>query len=69
MGNPLDYTALIWGQVETLRDIVAVTGEDPGVERELVLYDQPVGIDGASEESWSDVREGIRRARPPAPCR
>jgi acetate---CoA ligase (ADP-forming) len=61
VGNPLDYTALIWGQVDTLRDIVAVTGEDPSVERELVLYDQPVGIDGASEESWSDVREGIHR--------
>jgi acyl-CoA synthetase (NDP forming) len=67
VGNPLDYTALIWGEVETLRDIVAVTGEDPAIGRELVLYDQPVGIDGASEESWSDVREGIHRGAAESP--
>jgi acetate---CoA ligase (ADP-forming) len=59
IGNPLDYTALIWGEVETLRDIVGTVGDDPGVERVLVLYDQPVGIDGASERSWAAVREGI----------
>jgi acyl-CoA synthetase (NDP forming) len=67
VGNPLDYTALIWGEVDTLRDIVAVTGEDPAIGRELVLYDQPVGIDGASEESWADVREGIHRGAAASP--
>ena len=51
VGNPLDYTALIWGEVETLRDIVATVGADPAIDQLLVLYDQPVGIDGASEES------------------
>jgi acetate---CoA ligase (ADP-forming) len=59
VGNPLDYTALIWGEVETLRDIVAVTGSDPGVDQVLVLYDQPPDLDGAAGESWSSVREGI----------
>jgi acyl-CoA synthetase (NDP forming) len=59
VANPLDYTALIWGQDETLRDIVAAVGDDPAVERVLVLYDQPVGIDGAAERSWRAVREGI----------
>jgi acetyl-CoA synthetase len=59
VGNPLDYTALIWGEVETLRDIVAVTGSDPGVDQLLVLYDQPPDLDGAAGESWSSVREGI----------
>ena len=67
VGNPLDYTALIWGEVETLRDIVAATGEDPAIGRELVLYDQPVGIDGASEESWRDVREGIHQGAAASP--
>ena len=67
-GNPLDYTALIWGDVETLRDIVAVTGADPGVDRVLVLYDQPVGIEGA-RGVLGDGREGIHAARPPARCR
>jgi acyl-CoA synthetase (NDP forming) len=51
IGNPLDYTALIWGEDETLREIVAAVADDPGVERVLVLYDQRVGIDGAPERS------------------
>jgi acetate---CoA ligase (ADP-forming) len=59
IGNPLDYTALIWGEVETLREIVASVGHDPAVGRVLVLYDQPVGIDSAAERSWAAVREGI----------
>ncbi len=59
VGNPLDYTALIWGESDTLRDIVATTGADPGIDQLLVLYDQPGGIDGAADASWSAVREGI----------
>jgi acetyl-CoA synthetase len=59
VGNPLDYTALIWGEVETLRDIVATTGADPGIDQVLVLYDQPAGIEGAANDSWAAVREGI----------
>ncbi len=67
VGNPLDYTALIWGEIETLRDIIVATGEDPAIGRELVLYDQPVGIDGAAEESWRDVREGIHQGAAGSP--
>jgi acetyl-CoA synthetase len=59
VGNPLDYTALIWGQAETLRDIIELVGSDPAVDQVLVLYDQPVGIDGDPDESWAAVREGI----------
>jgi acyl-CoA synthetase (NDP forming) len=59
VSNPLDYTALIWGEVETLRDIVATTGADPGIDQVLVLYDQPAGIEGAANDSWAAVREGI----------
>jgi acyl-CoA synthetase (NDP forming) len=59
VGNPLDYTALIWGEVEPLRDIVIAAGSDPGIDQVLVLYDQPGGIDGAPDASWSAVREGI----------
>jgi acetate---CoA ligase (ADP-forming) len=59
VGNPLDYTALIWGEVETLRDIIATTAADPGIDQILVLYDQPAGIDGAPDASWAAVREGI----------
>ena len=60
IGNPLDYTALIWGEAETLSDLIVAVGEDAAIDGVLVLYDQPAGIEGAVEESWSAVREGIR---------
>ena len=59
VGNPLDYTSLIWGDVERLRDIVAAVGEDPAVERILVYYDQ--AADSGRGGSWAAVREGIRQ--------
>jgi acetyl-CoA synthetase len=59
VGNPLDYTALIWGEADTLRDIVVTAGADPGIDQLLVLYDQPAGIEGASSDSWAAVRAGI----------
>jgi acetate---CoA ligase (ADP-forming) len=59
VGNPLDYTALVWGELETLRDLVAVVGDDPAVDQVLVFYDQPAGIEGAVDESWTAVREGV----------
>ena len=67
VGNPLDYTALIWGEVETLRDIVATTGADPGVDQVLVVYDQPVGIEGTPDETWAAVREGIHAGAAASP--
>ena len=45
VANPLDYTALIWGEVETLRDTIAAVGGDPGIDHALVFYDQPPGRD------------------------
>ena len=59
VSNPLDYTALIWGEADTLRDIVAAVGVDPGIGEVLVFYDRPAGIEGAMAESWDAVEEGI----------
>jgi acetyl-CoA synthetase len=59
IGNPLDYTALIWGETETLRDLIVEAGDDPAVDSVLVLYDQPPGLEGAVDESWTAVRDGI----------
>ena len=59
VGNPLDYTALIWGDVERLRDIVVAVGEDPAIDRILVYYDQ--AADSGRGGSWAAVREGIRQ--------
>ena len=63
VGNPLDYTALIWGDVERLRDIVVTVGADPAIDRVLVFYDQAADIeaeDSGRAASWAAVREGIR---------
>jgi len=59
VGNPLDYTSLIWGDVERLRDIVVAVGEDAAVDRILVYYDQ--AADSGRGGSWAAVREGIRQ--------
>ena len=58
VGNPLDYTALIWGDVERLTDIVVTVGDDPSVDRILIFYDQ--ATDAGRGGSWAAVREGIR---------
>ena len=63
VGNPLDYTALIWGDVERLRDIVVTTAADEAVDRIIVFYDQAAdeeAPDSARAASWAAVREGIR---------
>src|SRR4029079_749119 len=39
VANPLDYTAIIWGEVDTLRDLIRTVGEDPAIGRVLVFYD------------------------------
>jgi acetyl-CoA synthetase len=67
VANPLDYTAVIWGEVETLRDMIGAVGEDPGVDHVLVFYDQPHGLEGALGESWDAVREGIRAGAAASP--
>ena len=58
VGNPLDYTALIWGDVELLSDIIVTVGDDPSVDRILIFYDQ--ATDAGRGGSWAAVREGIR---------
>jgi acetate---CoA ligase (ADP-forming) len=58
VGNPLDYTALIWGEVERLRDIVVTVGCDPAIDRILIFYDQ--AADAGRGGTWAAVREGMR---------
>ena len=59
VANPLDYTAMIWGEVDTLRDLIRTVGEDPAIGHVLVFYDRPPGIAGHSAESWDAVEQGI----------
>jgi acyl-CoA synthetase (NDP forming) len=57
--NPLDYTAMIWGDVDALAGLVTTLGADPAIDVVLVFYDQPKGLTGAAADSWAAVREGI----------
>ncbi|HXD65177.1 MAG TPA: acetate--CoA ligase family protein [Solirubrobacteraceae bacterium] len=59
VANPLDYTAMIWGDVTALGELVRILGEDPAIGEVLVFYDQPHGMTGAPAESWRAVREGV----------
>ncbi|HUO72736.1 MAG TPA: acetate--CoA ligase family protein [Solirubrobacteraceae bacterium] len=59
VANPLDYTAMIWGERSALSELVQTVGEDPAVDQLLVFYDEPAGLQGAVEESWRAVRDGI----------
>ncbi len=57
--NPLDHTALIWGDVDIQRDLLRTVGSDPGVGQTLVCFDQPPGLDGYQGESWAAHARGI----------
>jgi len=61
VANPLDYTAMIWGDAPALGELVQTVGADPSVDQLLVFYDQPPDLDGAVEESWRGVRDGIEQ--------
>ena len=59
VANPLDYTAMIWGDARALGELVTTVGSDPSIGQVLVFYDTPAGMAGAVDESWAAVREGI----------
>ena len=61
--NPLDYTAMLWGEPEPLGELVRILGDDPGVGQVLVFYDQPAGLAAPSR------RRGGRCARALPPGR
>jgi acetyl-CoA synthetase len=59
IANPLDYTAMVWGDRDWQRDLVALVGADPGIDQVLVFYDHPPDLDGPSGESWQAVEDGL----------
>ncbi|HSJ17805.1 MAG TPA: acetate--CoA ligase family protein [Solirubrobacterales bacterium] len=59
VANPLDYTAMIWGERDRLRELITTVADDPGVGRVLVFYDEPGDLEGDPKTSWEAVREGI----------
>jgi acetate---CoA ligase (ADP-forming) len=59
VGNPLDYTAMIWGDTDLLRRITVTVGDDPAVDQLLILYDHPRGLAPEAAAQWAAVRAGI----------
>jgi acetyl-CoA synthetase len=59
IGNPLDYTAMIWGDTDLLRRITVAVGADPAIDQLLLLYDHPQGLAPEAAASWAAVRAGI----------
>ena len=57
--NPLDWTAVIWGERARLAAIVRTVAEDPGIDQVLMFYDEPGGMDAGLRESWDAVRHGL----------
>jgi acetyl-CoA synthetase len=59
IGNPLDYTAMIWGDTDLLRRITIAVGADPAIDQLLLLYDHPQGLAPEAAATWAAVRAGI----------
>jgi acetyl-CoA synthetase len=59
VANPLDYTAMLWGDGAALTGLVQTVGEDPAIDQVLVFYDQFPGLSGAMADASDAVREGI----------
>jgi acetyl-CoA synthetase len=59
VGNPLDYTAMIWGDTDLLRRIAVTVGADRAVDQLLILYDHPQGLAPEAAATWAAVRAGI----------
>src|SRR4051812_46185818 len=56
--NPLDYTALLWGDPIALQELMLALGEDPAVGQVLVLYDDA----GAGDDGWASVLGAVQAA-------
>jgi acyl-CoA synthetase (NDP forming) len=59
VGNPLDYTAMIWGDTDLLRQITVAVGDDPAIDQLLILYDHPQDLAPEAAAQWAAVRAGI----------
>lgn len=58
VGNPLDYTSILWDDHEALEEVAAAVSSDPAIDQLLLLFDQPRGLDREVADGW----EGVRRA-------
>ena len=59
VANPLDYTALVWGERERIAGLVRAVGSDPGIDQLLLFFDEPRDLEPSLQEGWDAVRHGL----------
>ncbi len=59
VGNPLDYTTLLWDETEVLESVVEAVGSDPGIDQLLLLFDEPDGLSDTAKAGWDAVRGAL----------
>jgi acetyl-CoA synthetase len=59
VGNPLDYTSMLWDDHKALEEVAAAVSSDPAIDQLLLLFDQPRGLDPEVAEGWEDVRRAL----------
>jgi acetate---CoA ligase (ADP-forming) len=59
VGNPLDYTSMLWDDHEALEEVAAAVSSDPAIDQLLLLFDQPRCLDPEVAEGWEAVRRAL----------
>ncbi len=59
IGNPLDYTSMLWGEPTVLEQVAEAVGSDPEVDQLLLFFDQPDGLEADVAAEWNDVRRAL----------
>ncbi len=59
VGNPLDYTSMLWDDHEALEEVAAAVSSDPAIDQLLLLFDQPRGLDPEVAAGWEGVRQAL----------
>ncbi|WP_066364063.1 CoA-binding protein [Herbidospora mongoliensis] len=60
--NPLDYTAVIFGETRRTADIITTAASDPSIGVVLAYYDRPAEMDADQAEAWDAALDGITLA-------
>jgi acetyl-CoA synthetase len=59
VGNPLDYTSMLWDDHKALEEVAAAVSSDPAIDQLLLLFDQPRGLDPEVADGWESVRRAL----------
>jgi acetyl-CoA synthetase len=59
VGNPLDYTSMLWDDLDVLEQVTEAVGSDPGIDQLLLLFDMPAGLSATARPTWDAVRRAL----------